>query len=131
MINMIYQFRGSVRSDLIQIKYFVDSRRDELNRYIDDDNTLFEIRLIVNELIINGACHGNNLARDKSVYLHLDLSDDMIKIRVIDEGDGIKYAISQYNPEEMLPTGRGLLLVEGLADRFEYIDNTVLAIINF
>lgn len=128
---MIYQFRGCVGSDLIKIKYFVDSRLYELNRYIEDDNTLFEIRLIVNELIINGACHGNNLARDKSVYLYLDLSDDSIKIRVIDEGDGIEHNVENYNPDDMLPTGRGLLLVEGLADRIEYIDNTVMAVINF
>lgn len=126
---MEYHFCGCVRSDLEKIKYFVDSRIQELNRYISDEDKLFEVRLIVNELVINGAIHGNQLSNKKTVYLTIDLIDDSIVIKVRDEGQGISYDVeSDYHPENMLSTGRGLILVNGLVDSLEMENNIIIAV---
>lgn len=128
---MEYHFCGCVKSDLDKIKYFVDSRIEDLNRYIVDDARLFEIKLIVNELIINGAIHGNEMSNKKSVYLNIDFQNDMLLIRVRDEGDGIEFDESEYDPSKMSSHGRGLVLVNGLVDKLEMEKNIIRAIINF
>ncbi len=128
---MEYHFCGCVKSDLDKIKYFVDSRIEDLNRYIVDDARLFEIKLIVNELIINGAIHGNEMSNKKSVYLNIDFQNDMLLIRVRDEGDGIEFDESEYDPSKMNSHGRGLVLVNGLVDKLEMEKNIIRAIINF
>lgn len=127
---MEYHFCGCVISDLEKIKYFIENRMEELNRYIPDDTKMFEIKLIVNELIINGALHGNELSRKKTVYVNIDYNGDMLFIKVRDEGKGIKYRMEDYNPEDMLSTGRGLILVNGLVDELKLDKNAIQAIIN-
>lgn len=127
---MEYHFCGCVKSDLDKIKYFVDSRIEDLNRYIVDDTKLFEIKLIVNELIINGAIHGNRMSDNKSVYLNIDYRDDMLLIRVKDEGNGIVFSEEDYDPSKMMSHGRGLILVNGLVDELEMKKNVIRAIIN-
>lgn len=128
---MEYYFNGCVRSDLKTIKDFVDCRIRELNRYILDSDKLFDVKLIVNELVINGALHGNKLSRDRSVYLNIDISEDCLTIKVKDEGAGILYDLEKdYYPEEMLSTGRGLVLVNGLVDKLELDHNKVVAVVS-
>lgn len=128
---MEYHFYGCVKSDLEKIKYFVESRIRELNRYILDEDKLFEIRLIVNELVINGALHGNELSSKKTVYLNIDFNNERLVIKVRDEGEGIFYDFQEdYHPENMLSTGRGLVLVNGLVDKLLMQNNIIVAIMN-
>lgn len=127
---MEYHFCGCVNSDLEKIKYFIESRIEELNRYILDDTKMFEIKLIVNELVINGALHGNELSESKTVFVNIDCSDDVLFIKVKDEGQGIKYSFDDYDPDEMLASGRGLVLVNGLVDELRLDKNAIYAIIN-
>ncbi|MDO5028832.1 MAG: ATP-binding protein [Bacillota bacterium] len=128
---MDYYFNGCVRSDLKTIKDFVETRIQEMNRYILDSDKLFDIKLIVNELVINGALHGNKLSSDRSVYLKIDIKEDSMTIKVRDEGNGISYDVDKdYYPEDMLSTGRGLVLVNGLVDRVELDHNKVVAFIS-
>lgn len=128
---MEYYFNGCVRSDINTIKDFVDCRMRELHRYILDADKLFDVKLIVNELIINGALHGNKLARDRSVYLNINIEEGYLTIKVRDEGAGIVYDLeNDYYPEEMLSSGRGLVLVNGLVDKLVLDHNKVVAIIS-
>lgn len=128
---MEYYFNGCVRSDINTIKDFVDCRMRELHRYILDADKLFDVRLIVNELIINGALHGNKLARDRSVYLNINIEKDYLTIKVRDEGTGIVYDLeNDYYPDQMLSSGRGLVLVNGLADKLVLDHNKVVAIVS-
>ena len=128
---MEYYFNGCVRSDINTIRDFVDCRMRELHRYILDADKLFDVRLIVNELVINGALHGNKLARDRSVYLNINIEKDYLTIKVRDEGAGIVYDLeNDYYPDQMLSTGRGLVLVNGLVDKLVLDHNKVVAIIS-
>lgn len=127
---MEYHFCGCVKSDLDKIKYFVENRIEELNRYIDDVDKLYEIKLIVNELIINGAMHGNNFSVKKTVFLNIDLDGDMLFIKVKDEGAGFEFKMEDYDPSRMLSSGRGLVIVNGLADELEMGENVIQAMIN-
>lgn len=128
---MEYHFSGCVRSDLEKIKYFVDNRIRELNRYIDDEDKLFDIRLVVNELVINGALHGNNMSDIKTVYLNIDLVDGKLTIQVQDEGQGVTFDIEKdYRPEKMMSSGRGLVLVNALVDKLILNKNLIIAVLD-
>ena len=58
-MDTLYRFKGFVNSDLSLIKSFLDSAIMDLNPYITDQEKLFDIKVILNELVINGAVHGN------------------------------------------------------------------------
>lgn len=125
---MNYIYKGSVCSDLDTIKSFIDKTVQILNGIISDRDLMFDIRVILNELIVNGALHGNECMSSKTVSLTLRMSEDKLMIEVEDEGRGINYNLKEYNPSDLKSWGRGLVLVNGLSDEF-YVDrNRVVSV---
>ena len=118
---MNYIYKGSVCSDLDTIKSFIDKTVGILNGIILDRDLMFDIRVILNELIMNGALHGNECMTSKSVSLTLRMNEDKLMIEVEDEGRGINYNLKEYNPSDLKSWGRGLVLVNGLSDEL-YVD---------
>ena len=125
---MDYTYQGSICSDLGLVKNFVENILEKLDEMIDNKDTIFEIRLIMNELIINGIFHGNKYVESKIVQISIELKNDKIVIHVRDEGTGIHYDFESYNPMELKCRGRGLVLVEGLSDELILDRNMVTAI---
>ncbi len=122
-MGFIYQW--SLCSDLDDIKITIQDIVNNLKNIVDDEDLIFDIRLILNELIINSVIHGNKCDKNKSVELHLELIEDVLRIEVIDEGQGIDYDIKSYNSEELKCCGRGLVIVNGLSDEFHIDKNRV------
>lgn len=127
---MDFNYYGSVCSDLHSVKDFLDDLIIKLTGIINNKDLIFDIRLILNELVINGAMHGNNCMGSKCVKLSLELIDNKITIEVEDEGAGIDFNIDEYNPNDLLYGGRGLVLVNGLSDELHIEKNRVVAIKN-
>ncbi|BBM69542.1 ATP-binding protein [Rhodothermus marinus] len=83
--------------------------------------------VVASEAITNAIRHGNREDPAKQVHITLDTRDDTIELCVEDEGPGFdRERIPRYNPNdpEMLlrPYGRGLFLMEELADEVFYED---------
>jgi anti-sigma regulatory factor (Ser/Thr protein kinase) len=75
------------------------------------DGERFETaRLLVSELVANAVTHA-----ETDVTLQLDLSPERLRIEVRDGADGEPRA---RRPRHDDPTGRGLMIVEALADRW-------------
>ncbi len=129
-MDSIYNYNGFINSDLSCIKSFLGNAIERLNGYIVDDDMLFDIKVILNELVINGAMHGNNEEYDKKVYLDLSLNDEQIKIKVRDEGCGFAFDNSDYDCKDFKCSGRGLMIVEALTDELILNNNEVIAIKN-
>jgi serine/threonine-protein kinase RsbW len=129
-MDSIYKYNGFINSDLSCIKSFLDNAIKNLDEYIVDDEKLFDIKVILNELVINGAMHGNKEYFEKKVYLDLSLNDDRLKIKVRDEGLGVKVDNSEYNCRDFKCSGRGLMIVEALTDELILNNNEVIAIKN-
>ena len=127
---MNFRYNGSVCSDLGLIKSFLDEIMNKLNPIIDNGDIIFDIKLILNELVINGVFHGNECEDTKCVNLSLQVRDGKIIIEVEDEGEGINYDLSNYNPLDLKTSGRGLVLVRGLSDELIVNDNRITAIKN-
>lgn len=130
-MDAVYKFRGSVHSDLKCVKSFLESALSSLNHYIYDEELLFEIRLILDELVINGVLHGNESDWHKKVYLNVTLSEDSVIIKVRDEGSGVVYQEEAYDPLDLKTSGRGLIIVQALTDDLILQDNQVIAIKKF
>lgn len=124
---MSYIFAGSVPSDICCAKAFINLATSSLQSLIYDEEVSFDIRLIIQELMMNGVVHGNGLNRDKYVSLGINYGSHCLKIKVQDEGPGIE-------PKEedcdiaMKCNGRGLEIVRALSDSVELNGNEVIAI---
>lgn len=130
VIGLNFRYCGTICSDLNMIKNFVDKVLGKIDNVVQDNDIMFDIKLILNELIINGVMHGNDCEATKCVTLSLELKDNKITIQVEDEGDGVDFDIDSYNPKELKCCGRGLVIVNGLSDEFYIQRNKVIAIKN-
>ncbi|MBC7088564.1 MAG: ATP-binding protein [Tissierellales bacterium] len=128
MVKMNYIYKSAVCSDLEYIKSFIDRTVKTLNCIISNKDILFDIKVILNELIVNGALHGNECMKEKCVNLTIKVDNDMLTIEVEDEGSGIIYNFDEYNPSDFKSWGRGLVLVKGLSDEFRVENNRAISI---
>lgn len=127
-MTLEFRYDGIVCSDLEIIKNFVDEILNKINPIVEDKDTMFDIKLILNELIVNGVMHGNECIGSKCVKLLLEIKDQTLKIQVEDEGEGINYDFMSYDPENLKCCGRGLVIVNGLSDEFYIQKNKVVAV---
>lgn len=127
---MEFTYCASINSDLKLIKNFVEEILNKLNRIIDNGDTMFDLKLILNELVINGVFHGNECIETKCVDLTLEIKNGQIRIEVKDEGGGIDYDFTKYDPLDLKCSGRGLVLVHGLSDELIVKNNRIIAIKN-
>lgn len=97
--------------------------------HLVSEDTLFEIKVILNELIVNAICHGNNCDDNKATYVTVKIvRDSHLYVSVKDEGCGLSQRIELKKLDEYLESnnnsynehGRGLIIVEQLCDRIKF-----------
>jgi len=118
--------KKNIKSDINALNDIVSDIMLSIDKNIGDEH-LFNIRLILSELLINSIIHGNNNDIEKNILISLKLDDALIELSVKDEGNGFNYS-KNLNPCEFCESGRGLLLVEGLSDQFIIYDNAITCI---
>lgn len=116
--------RNLIHSDLALIKEFRDETLDFLKDSSYDDDVIFKIRLILDELITNSYKHGNQKNYEKMIDVIMLLDRDYCMIKVKDEGEGINYS---KEGDMLADHGRGIKLVYNLADNLIVQDNTISA----
>ncbi len=106
---------------------------DELINNLQDkygavsDGTLFELKVILNEMLINAVRHGNKEDEKKCVKVKSYVKgQDVIFIIVEDEGIGYDFYSTcncrtpycdEDNPLEVNESGRGIMIVKSLCDK--------------
>lgn len=118
--------RNTMPSDLNLIKDFRDKIVRNLEKKDIDEDLIFKIRLILDELIINSYKHGNCCQYDKKIDTIFMMDDDYCMIKVKDEGDGIDYFLEE---DRFSDHGRGIKLVYSLSDRLIIRDNIITALV--
>lgn len=126
LLNLI--INEAISSDLYKVKSILDGIISEVDRIICDESIIFDVKLILNELIINSIVHGNKQDECKIVNVYLAIQDELIRIEVTDEGTGIDYNIDEYDPMDLKIGGRGLVIVDGLSDELYIEKNKVISI---
>lgn len=124
---MDYIIEKKIHSDICGVKNIVEEILQSI-RDIISENTFFNTKLILYELIINGVLHGNQQDVNKQICINLIINKSCVIIEVTDEGAGITYKHKAFGDYDFCESGRGLMLVEGLSDKFEIDGNRVTCI---
>ena len=116
--------RNLIHSDLRLIKEFRDDIISFLKKQNYDEDIIFKIRLVLDELITNSYKHGNEKNYEKLIDIIMLLDRDYCMIKVKDEGDGIDYTKDR---DMLADHGRGIQLVYNLCENIIVKDNTIVA----
>ena len=82
------------------------------------------ILLTVSEGFTNALIHGNRYDKNKIIEIRIGMDDDVVTADIIDEGDGDACEINSRKPPELLQEGgRGVNLMESIADQFNITRN--------
>lgn len=127
---MYYKYDEDIFGGLKGIDKAIKTILKQINLIVEDEDLLFDLRLILNELLINAFTHGNKKDLGKAMHLSLILDDIELKIKVMDEGRGVNSADYCYNCADLKNHGRGLVIVEKLADSVFVEGNIVRCILS-
>jgi len=89
------------------------------------EDLLFDVRLCLEEAMVNAIKHGNKEDKKKQVYITIEFTKHAIKITVKDQGKGFSYKdiASPIKGKNMKkPSGRGIFLIKKLMDSVEFSD---------
>ncbi len=78
----------------------------------------FNVRLLVSELVGNSVKHGG-LGEDDIITLDIDVCDGTVRVEVHDPGPGFERDAASPSEFGVSGGGRGLFLVDALADRWD------------
>jgi serine/threonine-protein kinase RsbW len=90
-----------------------------------NDKDVFAVELALEETLMNAVKHGNGSDPSKMVKFDCKLSQEKIYVRVEDEGQGFdpNSLADPRDPEnQMVVSGRGVLLIQHFATRVEWND---------
>lgn len=125
-------FCKKIPSNINNIGSIVQSVIDYLHNIYGPLNEcdLFEIKVILNELILNAIKHGNKEDDKKFVEIYAELKNQKDLFIVIeDSGEGYDYddvlsipacTDSEQDICELKETGRGMLIVKNLCDEIKF-----------
>lgn len=123
-----YIYSTCVPSSINCIRNIVSELLDNLeNVYGEvDECTLFELKVILNEVLINAVKHGNKEDEKKRVKIMASISDESVmNIVVEDEGNGYDFETicncykpfcEGQDPLETSECGRGIMIIKSLCD---------------
>ena len=124
---MDFEYIKVIKSDLDDIDKAVSYVLEKLSSVIRNEEIMFNIRIVINEIVINSYEHGNKCNREKGINLKVCVNIDCIHINVKDEGDGINYIFNENRDINMTTSGRGLRIVKQLVDELEINNNEISA----
>jgi serine/threonine-protein kinase RsbW len=124
---MDYVIEKKVHSDINNVKNIVEEILQSIKDILNE-TTFFNTKIILYELIINGVLHGNKQDINKNLQVKVMVNKSCIIIEVTDEGSGITYQHKEFGEYDFCESGRGLMLVEGLSDKFHVDGNRVTCI---
>jgi len=127
--SKVYQV--CINSDFCKAKNAVNQAIEFLkdnNKNISSDD-ISDIKLSLNEAIVNAIDHGNQKDINKNVFLQLKLKENSVIFKVADQGKGFDHVnyVSQYDEKHMKENGRGVKLISSLMDSvaFNFLGNEI------
>ena len=113
----------SITSDLKKIRRAVDEVIALLRGLPVDESDTFDIRLCLEEALINAIKYGNRSDKDLEVLIELTYADNKINISVEDRGGGFdhhKVPDPTRGENLLMGNGRGIFLIKHLMDEVKF-----------
>ncbi len=119
-----------IASDTEAMDAFIAGAVEAVKEYVASPERLYEIRLIITEIVANAYLHGNRCDARKSIRIAWSIDPERFFLRVQDEGEGFDFEClpDPRRPENLgLDHGRGLFLVRLMASEliFHGVGNDV------
>ncbi|WP_297790706.1 ATP-binding protein [uncultured Anaerococcus sp.] len=115
-----------INTDLESIKNFNKEVIDLSKKRYADEDLIFKLRLILDELIINSYKHGNKKVFDRKIDCLVLLDNSYLFVKIKDEGCGIACDKQRNAYGE---SGRGIMLVDALSDKLIVYENSIAALV--
>lgn len=121
-----------IPSSLEKICFVVGEIIGYLQQHVDnlDDCTIFEVRVVLNEIISNAIRHGNKNDESKHVKLSAGTTENGYAFFIVeDEGNGFNCGERQFcctglvdsnDLNDIKESGRGILIVNSLCDKVKF-----------
>lgn len=109
-------FDECLTTDINNIQKSVSEILKKLVNYTNED-TIFEIKVVLNEILNNAIIHGNDKNADKNIYIKSGVCCDNFWVIVKDEGKGFDYCFcKEKSHSKFSDCGRGLTIINRLCD---------------
>ena len=90
----------------------------------DKDELAYHLNLVLTEAMTNAICHANACDPNKEVRVTISVADELLKIRVFDEGSGFDIEkLSKLKAKNLDEGGRGVPIIFKLMDQVEYLES--------
>lgn len=114
-----------IASDLSEVPTVQQAILEEVQRAGHGEDTVFAVRLALEESLSNAIRHGNQNDPSKHVTVEYAITPGEVRISIADEGEGFEpEALPDPRDEENLdrPCGRGVLLINAYMNEVRYND---------
>jgi len=115
----------SVKSDLKLVQPTVAEIIGKLKRRVKKETLLTDLRLCLEEALINAIKHGNQQKRELEVNIEVKQRGRRVEFRVSDKGKGFD-TTNIPDPTEknnlQRPSGRGIFLIKKIMDEVRFFD---------
>src|SRR4051812_1955012 len=111
--------RATIPSDYIAGRDVQQAIMNEVLKHNFGTETVFAIRIALEEAIVNAIKHGNRLDPGKKVFVEAKVTPKRAEITIEDQGEGFqRHCVPDPTAEENLYkcSGRGVLLIESYMD---------------
>lgn len=91
-----------------------------------DEETVFFLRLVLEEAVANAIKHGNQQNENLMVEVKCKMLSDCIELEVKDQGTGFDYdTVADPTLEDLIakPGGRGVYFINKLMDKVEFLEH--------
>jgi serine/threonine-protein kinase RsbW len=112
-----------IPSDLLAARQPEQEILGALQRFGYPEQSLFAIKLSLEEALVNAVKHGNRCDPAKRITIRYDINPDRAIITVVDQGTGFSpAAVPDCTADENLnrPSGRGIMLMRSYMDQVHY-----------
>ncbi|MCM8819652.1 MAG: ATP-binding protein [Candidatus Omnitrophica bacterium] len=118
-------FHRKISSELKNVPKVINWIIEKIKKLKLEEDDIFDIRISLEEAIVNAIKHGNKLNPKLSVDIFLKIIDKSLIIEIKDEGEGFDInnlpdPTSFDNLEKL--SGRGLFLIKNLMDEVELLE---------
>jgi serine/threonine-protein kinase RsbW len=119
----IWQLGRVIPSDVAAGREILQELLDQLESRGWPQNEVFHVHLAVHEALVNAIEHGNCCDAAKQVRVCYQLTDELLRVSISDQGAGFNLAClpDPTEPDRVeMPCGRGVLLIHAFMSRVSY-----------
>lgn len=123
---MNYQeWEFTIESSLEKGTELVNDLKEKWAKAGMDEETVFLLKLVLEEAVANAIKHGNKYNKDLLVEVRCSLRARSLTLEVVDQGSGFDPdMVADPTSESRIatPGGRGVYLIKNLMDKVEYLN---------